>query len=353
MISDLMPTRRPGRHLLPYWIAAALAIGGPPRLAADLTWSRSTGWQVESSALAGLTGSQGRSALSQMNRARRAEEAGSRGSAIKAYEAVGRKYQGSVFAPEALFRAGRLLAQRKQYYRAFTDFQEMLRRYPNTKRFNEAVGEQYRIASALVDGGHNRAWGWFPMIANRTRGIEYFEVILLNAPYGDYAPLALMDIARGNQFIKSTDDAIDALDRLVNNYPQSVLAPVAYLKLGDLHASLTQGPQYDQAATKEAMTYYEDYMILYPGDSNIALAAAGVDKMKTILAKSKIYIGDFYFFKRLNYTAAKVFYNEAITTYPESATARLAKKRLADLDARIARDRVGPKKPSKKRFWLF
>ena len=68
------------------------------------------------------------------------------------------------------------------------------------------------------------------------------------------------------------------------------------------------------------MTYYEDYMILYPGDSNIALAAAGVDKMKTILAKSKIYIGDFYFYKRLNFTAAKVFYNEAITAYPDSPT---------------------------------
>ncbi len=43
-------------------------------------------------------------------------------------------------------------------------------------------------------------------------------------------------------------------------------------------------------------------MILYPGDSDIASAAAGVDKMKTILAQSKIYIGDYYFYKRLNFT---------------------------------------------------
>jgi len=348
-----MPTVFPRRLLLPFWIAVAFPVCGTSRLAAELTWSPGTGWQVEASALAGLTGAQGRSALGMMNKARKAEEAGSRSSAVKEYESVARRYQGSVFAPEALFRAGRILVQRRQYYKAFQDFQEMLRRYPNSKRFNEAIGEQYRVASALIDGAHNRAWGWLPMIANRTKGIEFFEVIVLNAPYGDYAPLALMDIARGNQYIKSPDDAIDALDRLVNNYPQSVLAPVAYLKLGDLHASLTQGPQYDQAATKEAMTYYEDYMILYPGDANVALAAAGVDKMKTILAKSKIYIGDFYFYKRLNYTAAKVFYNEAITTYPDSPMARTAKKRLTELDARISRDLVGPKPPQKKRFWLF
>ena len=353
MISALMPILFPRGRLLPIWVAAAFALIATTRLAADLTWNPTTGWQVEGTTLAGLAGGQGRAALDLMNKARRYEEARSLGSAIRAYERVAFKYGGSVYAPEALYRAGALLARRKQYYKSFKDFQEMLRRYPNSKRFNEAIGEQYRIATALVNGGHNRAWGFLPLISNRTKGIEYFEVILLNAPYSDYAPLALMDIARGNQFIKDTESAIDALDRLVNTYPQSVLAPVAYLTLGDLHASLTEGPQYDQAATKEAMTYYEDYMILYPGDSNIAAAAAGVDKMKTILAQSKIYIGDFYFYKRLNFTAAKVFYNEAITAYPDSGPARVAKKRLADLDARIAKASVGPRAAPKKRFWLF
>jgi outer membrane protein assembly factor BamD len=348
-----MPIPLPRRLLLPYWIAAAFAVVATTRLAADLTWTPATGWRMEGTVLAGLAGAQGRAALDLMNKARKEEENGQLGSAIKAYEKVSTKYQGSVYAPEALYRAGTLLSRRRQYYKAFTDFQVLLRRYPNTKRFNEAIGEQYRIASALVDGAHNRAWGWFPLIANRTKGIEYFEVILLNAPYSDYAPLALMDIARGNQFIKSTDEAIDALDRLINTYPQSVLAPVAYLKLGDLHASLTQGPQYDQGATKEAMTYYEDYMILYPGDANIAAAAAGVDRMKTILAQSKIYIGDFYFYKRLNFTAARVFYNEAITAYPDSGPARTAKKRLVDLEVKVSKSSVGPKPPPKKRFWLF
>jgi outer membrane protein assembly factor BamD len=348
-----MPILFPRRLLLPIWIAAAVALGATTRLAADLAWDPVAGWKMEGTTLSGLAGPQGRAALDLMNKARRQEDAGSRGSAISAYEKVSKKYQGSVYAPEALYRAGRLLTQRKQYYRAFIDYQELLRRYPNTRRFNEVIGEQYRIASALIDGSRNHAFGFLPMFSNRTKGIEFFEVILLNAPYSDYAPLALMDIARGQQYIKSTEEAIDALDRLINNYPQSVLAPVAYLKLGDLHASLTQGPRYDQGATKEAMTYYEDYMILYPGDPNIAVAAAGVDRMKTILSQSKIYIGDFYFYKRLNYTAAKVFYNEAITAYPDSGPAKTAKKRLVELDARIAKDSVGPKGAPKKRFWLF
>jgi outer membrane protein assembly factor BamD len=342
------------RTLLPLWIAAAFALGATPRLSADLTWSPATGWQDAGAAASGLAGPQGKAALELMNKARRLEENGSWRSAIGAYEKVSTKYRGSVYAPEALFRAGLLYVKRHQYFKAFQSYQQMIRSYPNTKRFNDAIGEQYKIAAMLLDGAHNRLWGVIPEFSNRTRGTEYFEVILIDAPYSDYAPLALMDAARGYQLNKDTDQAIDALDRLVNNYPQSVLAPVAYLKLGDLHASLSEGPKYDQASTKEAMTYYEDYMILYPGDSNIAVAAAGVDRMKTILAQSKIYIGDYYFYKRYNFAAAKVFYNEAITAYPDSKPAMLAKKRLAELDAKVSKQNVNPtNKPKTKRFWLF
>jgi outer membrane protein assembly factor BamD len=339
------------RALLPYWVAAAFALCVSPRLAADLTWTPATGWQLEGGTLSGLAGPQGKSAMALMNKARKEEEEGSLHGAINAYEAVARKYQGSVYAPEALYRAGKLLTRRHQYYDAFKDYQLMLRRYPNSKRFNDVIGELYRISAALLDGAHNRLWGWLPTPSNRPRALEYFEVIILDAPYSDYAPLALMDIARGHQQNKDTEEAIDSLDRLVNTYPQSVLAPVAYLKLGDLHASLSEGPKYDQASTKEAMTYYEDYMILYPGDSGISEAAAGVDRMKTILAQSKIYIGDYYFYKRLNFVAAKVFYNEAITAYPDSPPAKIAKKRLADLEAKVSHQQIRP--APKKRFWLF
>jgi outer membrane protein assembly factor BamD len=349
-----MPTLFSRRTLLPIWIAAALAFCAPLCLRADLTWTPATGWKVEGGALSGLTGASGRTALDMMNKARSEEEAGKKSAAMSLYEKVAKKYSASIYAPEALYRAGRIRDGRRQYFKAFEDFQTILQRYPNTRRFDEVIGNQYRIAAALLNGARNRAWGWLPMFTNRVRAIQYFEVILIDAPYSDYAPLSLMDAARGYQDVKETDAAIDALDRLVNTYPQSVLAPVAYLKLGDMFASLSQGPQYDQASTKQAMTYYDDYMILYPGDGDIAKAAAGVDKMKTILAQSKIYIGDFYFYKRLNFTAARVFYNEAITAYPDSDPARVAKKRLKEVDASVSKLTIGPRSaPTPKRFWLF
>ena len=333
------------------WLLAAAA-------RADLVWSRESGWRIEGGALSGLTGAQGRNALDTMNKARADEEAGHLRSAIKAYNNVGKKYPNSIYAPEALYRAAKLYLQRHDYNRSFETFQQILGRYPNTRRFNEIVGEQYRIASALLDGARGRMlWGLLPGFKQREKSIEYFETILANAPYSDYAPLALMNIARAHNYLKQTEEAIDALDRMINNYPQSILTPDAYLKLAQTHAKLVDGPYYDQASTKESITYYTDFMLLYPGDTNIASAEKGLDQMKTMLAESKMKIGDFYFYKRDNYKAARVFYNEAITAYPDSAVATRAKARLAEVDQKAARNApVGPGAPApvkKKRFWFF
>ena len=323
---------------------------------ADLVWSQQGGWRVEGGALSGLAGADGRKALDMMNDARASEEKGSNRSAIKTYANVAKKYPNSIYAPEALYRSAHLRLKNRDFQKAFEDFQGVVSRYPNTKRFNEIIGEQYRIASALLDGARGRIiWGMLPGFTARDKALEFFETILANAPYSDYAPLSLMNIARGHQKLKQTEDAIDALDRMINNYPQSLLAPDAYLKLGQTHATLVDGPYYDQGATKEAITYFTDVMLLYPSDSGVAAAEKGLDSMKVMLAESKMKIGDFYFYKRDNYTAAKVFYNEAITSYPESPIAARAKLRLADVEAKASGKKVEgqPDAPTKKRFWLF
>lgn len=330
---------------------------------ADLVWIKGTGWRVEGGALSGLAGAEGRNALEQMNKARNDEEAGSSRSAIRAYSAIAKKYPNSIYAPEALYRSARLRLGNKDFTKAFEDFQQVLGRYPNTPRFNEITGEQYRIASALLDGARGRMlFGMLPGFTQRDKAIEFFETILINAPYSDYAPLSLMNIARGHQRLDNTPEAIDALDRMINNYSSSLLAPDAYLKLAQTHSSLVDGAYYDQGATKESITYFTDFMLLFPGDGNIPAAEKGLDNMKTMLAESKMKIADFYFYKRSNYKAARVFYNEAITAYPESAIANRAKARLVEVEAKAAKEAPAPAAPAtttgeqpkkKKRFFFF
>ena len=311
-----------------------VVIAAPTR--AELVWTPGQGWQVEGGALSGLVGSDARDALDLMNRARAAEEKGSRGSALRSYKKVIKKYPNSIYAPEAFYRTGHLRLANRQYYKAFESFQQIMTRYPNSDRFNEVLGIQFGIAQDLRDGKRNYHWGWLPSFRSKERSITYFEWVVANAPYSDYAPLALMTIAKTHQELNNTPYAIDALDRLINNYPQSLLASDAYLQLAKTHASLVDGPAYDQESTIEAITYFEDYMILFPESDGLADAQEGLNEMKTIFAQSKMILADYYFKNRKNYKGARVFYNEVITSFPDSEIAERARAKLEVVDEREA-----------------
>jgi outer membrane protein assembly factor BamD len=337
------------------FLSLALAIITGANLRADLVWTQATGWKAEGGVLAGVLPEEGRNALDSMNKARALEEKGSRSSAMSLYEKVAKKYPNSVYAPEALYRAAGIRHQRRQFSKAYDAYQDIITRYPNSPHFKEIIGDQYRIANSLVDGKRPLYFGIIPGFKNRAKGITYFEGIVQSAPYSDYAPLALMNIARGHQKAGDPDAAIDALDRMINNYQQSLLAPDAYFKLAETHASLVKGPYYDQASTRQAITYFEDFQILFPSDANIPSVEKGLADARTVFAESKIKIGDFYFYKRDNYKAARVFYNEAITSYPDSKVAEDARKRLAEVDASENKSTapVVPRAKPKHGFWLF
>lgn len=343
--------------------ALAVLLLLPARLAADLVWTPDGGWKVEEGALTSLIGEEGRHALDLMNKARTAEEAGNDRTALRHYANVTKRYRNSVYAAEALYRTGLIQQKQRKYHKSFQTFQSLVTGYPNSEKFNQVIGEQYRIASDLAAGKRAKTWSWLPGFRSRERAVAYFETIVFTAPYSDYAPLALMNAAKGYKKMNETPAAIDALDRMINTYPRNVLTPDAYLRIAETHASLVDGPAYDQASTTDAVTYYEDYMILFPGHSGMSAAEKGLDEMKTVLAQSKLVIADYYYKHRKNYKAAKVFYNEAITVYPDSAVATEAREKLTVVDAKLeeqaaaapatpdAPKPAAPKKP--KRFWIF
>ncbi len=325
---------------------------------AELVWTPGEGWRIEGGALSGLVGADARDALELMNRARAAEEAGNTRSALRGYKRVTKNYPNSIYAPEANFRTAHMYLARRQLYKAFETFQQIMTRYPNSERFNEVLGEQYRIATRLMEGERNYHWGWLPSLRSRERAITYFEWVVANAPYSDYAPLALMNVAKLHRRLKNTPYAIDALDRLINNYGESLLAPDAYLELAKTHASLVDGPNYDQESTREAITYFEDFMILFPEDEGLAEAQEGLDEVKTIFAESKMVLADYYLKYRKNYKGARVFYNEAITAFPNSAVAERARSQLDKIDAIEAEREAeaagepAPAGPSKRKKFL-
>jgi len=304
----------------------------------DLVWNPVDGWQYHGDLSKTFIGDpkEFEHIRSLMNIARDSYEKGKYRKAIKMYRRVWERYPGSIFAPEALYQTALSEHDRNSYRRAFNALTTIILGYPDYEKYNTVVRMQFSIATDLYEGERARYfWGLLPGFKGYDRAITQYETMVANAPFSEYAPMALMKAAELH--IKLEDDiyALDSLDRLINNYPESMLAGDAYLMLAQTFSRLVDGPYYDQGATREAINYFEDFLILFPEHPNIKEGEDGLAEMKSVEAQSQMLKGDFYFYKWKDMRAAKVFYNEAITTAPESPEAELAKEKLALIDARM------------------
>lgn len=299
---------------------------------ADLVWRPDTGWQIEGGILdTGEDSDTPTTALSLMNEARVLAEEGKERAALRRYRRVFRQYEQSIYAPEALFQTALLRVERKQWRQAMSALQQIVENYPEFPKFNELIALQFQIAEALQKGARLRIAGTVPGFRSKSTSIEFYETVIRTGPFSEFAPKALSRIAEIELSRNNPEDAIDAFDRLINEYPRNALAPESYLGLAEAFALLVMGPEYDQGSTRQAIAFYEDFLILFPRHERVEEAEEGLAEMREMLARSRLLIGDFYKFRRRNHPAARILYNETITTAPNSPSAEIARRRLANL----------------------
>ena len=301
---------------------------------ADLVWTPEKGWQVQGGVLANVIGeaSTVSNAIEAMNEARAAQEEGSRRKALSYYNVVISEYPESIFAPEAYYQTAKLFLERGQFPNAYEYVEQIIKNYPDYPNFKKVISLEYNIASEMQAGKTYYVWGWFPWFTSYKDIIKYYESVVSNAPYSDYAPIALMNIAIISEEEKEYDVAFDALERVINTYPNSMFTSDAYLQMAKVYRKLVSGPEYDQDPTKNAISFFQDYTILFPKQSEVALAEEGLEKMQDVYARSRLVIGDFFYYYRNNGAAASIFYNETITIAPKSEAAKEARKQLKKID---------------------
>ncbi|MEM9226885.1 MAG: tetratricopeptide repeat protein, partial [Verrucomicrobiota bacterium] len=316
---------------------------------AGLAWTPGEGWRIKDGLDAenvGPTGEDFDSAIVIMNEARQDQEDGNQWSALGLYDDVVDDYPNSIFAPEALYQRGVIYISRNQFENASEEFAEIIRKYPNYENYNQVIAELYRIGELVQDGENPYYWGVIPGFYNHELAMEAYASVVVNAPYSDYAPLALMNMALTANDNDKPEEAIDALDRLINNYPDSLIASDAYLTLAQTYGNLVQGPEYDQGATRQSISFYQDFLILYPDSSNVPDAEAGLYYMEETLSGNRYDLGTFYWNYRNNPQAALIFLNEAITVAPNSPTAQKARELIVEI-------RSGAEPPMTPYDWVF
>lgn len=247
------------------------------------------------------------------------------------YKKVWKKYPSSLVAAQSLFSYGEIKFSQGKWRRADRAFIQVLERHPEYPRFNDTVRYIFDCGTHQADGDGVRFLKIIPYKAY-SNAVEAFEGVIYHAPYSDLAPLALMNVAMIHHYRGDIPEAIDALDRMINNYPGSTLTDSAYLELAETYADLVDGPEYDQGSTREAMSYFQDFIILFPENEGVKQSEERIRDLREIHARSKLLTGEFYYRHRNMYRASEIFFNEAVTIGPETKAAVRAKEYLAKIE---------------------
>lgn len=236
----------------------------------------------------------------------------------------------SELAPEAQYLAGLCYELMGRAGAAFTAYKKVLEIYPFSGRFKDSVEREFLIAEELFAGKRLHLIGPIQVPAP-DKAIEIYQHVVDHAPYGEYGDRAQLRL--GECFIRQRrfEEANRAFQKVVDDYPNSPLVKEAKFKVAFCAKQLSLKPSYDQSATDEAITWYENFIAAHPESDLIPEARQSLKQLHTIKAQGLMEVARFYEVKRKP-AAAAVYYREILAKYPDTDPAAMAVARLKELE---------------------
>ena len=172
----------------------------------------------------------------------------------------------TLIGPESIYRAAMIREKQGDWKKSFDHLQLIAKAYVRYD-FERVASSLMRIAEQIATEDLPKKWGVVPRLRSGAEDRERFNQIVELSRGPKFAPRALFVLAEISLKDDKIDEAVDALERLVNYYPDHYHCEKAYFMLGEIYQGFVSGPSYDQGATLQALNYYEDYLILFEHSS--------------------------------------------------------------------------------------
>jgi outer membrane protein assembly factor BamD len=290
-------------------------------------------------------------ALELFQTAQAAEKQGNLKRAIHAYKGLVRQHPKDALAAGALYRAGELQEQVHDYLPAADSFRQLVERYPNSPHFEEAIEAQFRIGEIYLNGKKKKVLG-VPVGSSLDRAVTIFANVVRTAPYGKYTARAQFNIGLAREKQNVPEMAIEAYQAVVDKFPNEPVAADAQYQIGYIWLMAARKGTKDFAATTNAKTAFQDFLLHYPHSEKAGQARANLELLEHKETTSSYQVAKFYD-KQKYYRAAVIYYNEVIRQQPGSTESNLAKKRIDQLRAKVGeaalQPALTPGEPSKKK----
>jgi len=242
------------------------------------------------------------------------------------------KYKESELAPESQYYAGRSFEEQGKYYFAYENYQKTVDNYPYTKRLKEILEREYNIAGIYKAKASPRLMD-LELNVSLDKAITIYNSVIKNSTFGEYADKSYYEMAECYRRSGKYNEAIDAYEKLITDYPQSNLVEESKYQLASTMYEASLDPQYDQESTDEALEKFERISRTTAIPSIAEEAGQAIDILKNRKANSVLQIAEFYE-KQKKYPAAIMYYREIVQKYPNSEAANLAAEKVKILGIR-------------------
>jgi outer membrane assembly lipoprotein YfiO len=233
---------------------------------------------------------------------------------------------------------------------ALWDYEYLIRHYPASQYYNDALQGEYEIADQFLQGTPRKFFGIRSRLFFFTSQINVGEELMIRiqerAPGSALGERASLRLAKHYFDQKSWGSAIVTYEMFLINYPRSVQRPSAMRQLILSHQSNYLGSDYDATSLAEAEQWIKQYRKEFPAQS-VKLKMAQEARAMHERQADKAYETAHWYEKRSKIVSARYMYDRVIRRYPTTKAAETARQRLQRLGGALALGKAKKKSDSK------
>ena len=263
--------------------------------------------------------------------------------AVRHFNIVSSTAPAAPIGQEAYFWLGINYYMTQEYDFANDALNEYLKRSASPEYFQETIEYKYRIAERFRNGAKRRPFGTKQLpkwASGLDMASDIYDEVIAAAPGGDMAARALYAKAWLLWECKDFRSSIDSLQLLIKRFPKHELAPDSYVMITYVYLDQAkyefQNPDILAFSDMVLRKFKNDF----PREERIAQAEYNVLCIKELYAKGLYETGQFYE-RKGEPGASLIYYQNAMTQYPDTRMAMRSRGRLAKLCPSLLQDMAG------------
>jgi len=233
---------------------------------------------------------------------------------------------------QALTKAAEAFGKADKKYKQFQCLEDLIAGFPDRINFTEIIDKEYEIGNDFAQGHRDIPLSWLPWIKDSDKAPEIYKTILKQAPFAKFAPALKLKLGRVYLKEEKNEQALRMFRKVIKEHPKTKEAKYARFELANALVQLSfKAGDGDGAYAREAESVLKETLKIYPEDPETLWINQSMRETDEVRSERLYKLAEFYQ-SRDNPEAAKRYFNDLLSRFPDSKYAKTAETHLKELD---------------------